>query len=96
MFPNLQFQDKALDLKYKPTFLIFLSQIKLMVAGLATFFQREEDVIVELVLIFLAMLLLSYYNFKYQPCLIKTANIWQTSGYLALTWVFGSFIFYFI
>jgi hypothetical protein len=87
MYANLQFQDKALDLKYKPTFLIVLSQIKLMIAGLATFFQQEDDIIVQLILIGSSMLVISFYSFKNQPCLITQANMWHTAGYGSIAWV---------
>ena len=38
MDPNLQFVDKTLDIKFAPTYLIFLCQGKLMIAGAAVFF----------------------------------------------------------
>lgn len=33
LFPNIQFQNKALDLKYDPTFVVILTQIKLLISG---------------------------------------------------------------
>ena len=33
MFPNLQFQDKALDLKYNPSFMVLQVQVKLIITG---------------------------------------------------------------
>lgn len=34
LFPNIQFQNKSLDLKYDPTFLVILAQVKLLIAGI--------------------------------------------------------------
>ena len=33
LFPNIQFQNKSLDLKYDPTFIVILTQIKLLISG---------------------------------------------------------------
>jgi len=33
MFPNFQFQDKGLDLKYDPSFLVLNIQAKLLITG---------------------------------------------------------------
>ncbi len=33
LFPNIQFQNKSLDLKYDPTFIVISTQVKLLICG---------------------------------------------------------------
>lgn len=35
LFPNIQFQNKSLDLKYDPTFIVILTQMKLLISGIS-------------------------------------------------------------
>ena len=88
MFANLQFQDKDLDLKYKPTFLIVLAQIKLLLAGISAFWQDNSDIGVRIGAAIICFLWMAVYNHKNQPCMIKKANLIHTISYIALIWVF--------
>ena len=40
--PQLQFKSKALDFKFEPSYLVFLSQGKLVLAGAVNFFSQER------------------------------------------------------
>ena len=51
IYPNLQFADKSLDLKYKPTFIILLAQGKLVLTGIAVFFPGEAYLLLSFTLV---------------------------------------------
>jgi len=85
IFPNLQFQNKLLDLKYVPSFLVLVSQVKLFMSGLAVLFGDS----IEAMLIFtcVAFGVLGVVSIRLQPCLAKKANIWVSCEYLVISWV---------
>ena len=39
LFPNIQFQNNDLDLKYNPTWIVILTQVKLLVSGTINMFK---------------------------------------------------------
>ncbi len=85
MYPNLQFQNKMLDLKFYPTFLIVMSQIMLFVSGLGCFYKTEPSVV--LCFLAISMLVMGLVCLKIQPCLVKRANLWFAVKYLLTGWV---------
>ena len=86
MFPNLQFQDRTLDLKFYPSFLVLLSQVKLFMSGLSSFYRK--DIYVVLLFTAASMLLLGVACVVREPCLAKKANIWFAAEYFLISWVF--------
>ncbi len=44
-YPNMQLEQAGCDLKYDPTFIVILTQIKLLIAGLGSFFPDEGDMV---------------------------------------------------
>ena len=42
LYPNVQYQNKSLDLKLDTSFLVLESQGKVIIAGFAVFFSRER------------------------------------------------------
>ena len=43
LFPDLQYADKTLDLKFKTSYIIFQIQVKLIIIGLSSFFLGFQD-----------------------------------------------------
>lgn len=89
MYANLQFVNKGSDLKYAPNFIVYLAQVKLIIAILASFFRRDvtAELIVRIVLSAASLAFLALLSYKQQPCIIAKANIWHTMGYLICTWI---------
>jgi len=44
-YPNMQYEQAGCDLKYDPTFIVILTQVKLLIAGLGSFFPDEGDIV---------------------------------------------------
>jgi len=99
-FPNFQFIDKSLDIKYDPTFLIVLGQAKLLLAGIAAFLDYELTpqqkiqfstdwqhlrALITCVLSALVFAAMMYYNRRVQPCIIKELNIYRTIAFMIPT-----------
>ena len=89
MYANLQFVNKGSDLKYAPNFIVYLAQVKLILAILASFFRRNETIqlVVRLVLSAASIAFLALLSYLHQPCIIAKANIWHTMSYLICTWI---------
>ncbi len=85
MFPNLQFQDKLLDLKFYPSFLVLLSQVKLFMSCLQAFY--ADQIYVVLIFTSVTMFTLGIICLRWKPCLVKNANLWYTTEYLLISCV---------
>ncbi len=85
MYPNLQFQNKSLDLKFYPSFLIVMSQIMLFVSGLDCFYSTEPSVALSFIAV--SMLVMGLVCLKTKPCLVKKTNLWYAVKYLLIAWV---------
>ena len=94
-FPNFQFQDKALDVKYNPSFVVLLIQAKLIITGLSTLFQSFDGSFANFPLILqtgstcIVLFLLSIASMKLKPCLIKKINLWDAGLYLIVSYMNG-------
>lgn len=91
MYPNFQFQDKGLDLKYDPSFLVLNIQAKLLITGFLSFFKPEtEDDINALIIrqigVAVCLLLLAFITIYLRPCLIKRINVWDIAFYFLAAW----------
>ena len=98
-FPNFQFQDKALDLKYNPSFVVLQIQAKLIITGLGTLFQSFGSDYADFPLILqsgstcVVLCLLSIASMKLKPCLIKKMNLWDAGIYLLISYMNGCALF---
>jgi len=92
MFPNFQFQNKVLDLKYDPSFLVLQIQASLLITGFVSFFKPSSSsdtgsMTTQLVGTSSVLLLLALASFILKPCLIKKVNVWDVGGYSLAAWV---------
>ena len=91
MFPLLQFSDRDLDLKLKTTYLVLLSQSKLLVSGLKVFLPYQLYFEYQLGFTAVILLMIFVYTLKEQPSGEKRYNLWSSFGYFFsfLTNLFG-------
>ena len=87
LYPNIVFQDKALDIKFNTTFLVLESQGKVIIAGFFVFFPKELYIWLQLIASIVVSGSLFLYCLKYRPCLIKFYNLWKTGGFLIPVWI---------
>ncbi len=84
MFPNLQFIDRSLDIKYDTTFLIIVAQGKLFLAGVASVFPTDRILVLSLILVVDACFVVL--NVVLAPCLITSINPVHTGSFVAALW----------
>jgi len=92
MFPNFQFQNKVLDLKYDPSFVVLNIQAKLLISAFTSFFKPvsnvdTENIKIQLIGCACVLFCLAFLTFILKPCLIKKANVWDISAYSLAFWV---------
>ena len=93
LFPNFQFADASLDIKYDAGFLVILNQAKLILAGVSSYYGKEIDGVettpsierfsayASLIIQITVFAFLCYYNYTSQPCLVKWFNIFRTLSF---------------
>lgn len=86
LYPNLQYQDKTLDLKYDTTYLVIESQGKLVLSGFAAFFASELYLPLKLAAYIVVCTILTVLCLAMKPCIVKSYNIWKAGGYTASCW----------
>jgi hypothetical protein len=97
MYPYLQFQDKGLDLKYDPSFLVLTYQAKLFLSGLAAWFAEGSNsattgsnngssLLVMLVVSCVECFMLAFLCWKMQPCLVRRVSHWRATSFAAAGW----------
>lgn len=89
LLPNLQYQDKTLDLKFDTSYIVAESQGKLIIAGVAAFFAKEKYILLQLGISFIVCLILAIITIFAKPCLVKSYNIWKAGGYCIAAWACG-------
>ena len=89
LYPNVQYQDRALDIKFDSTFLVLESQGKLLIASFGVFFKSEDWVWMKLSVMGTVFLCLFVLSLKMQPCICQSYNIVKTGVYLLPVWVCG-------
>jgi hypothetical protein len=87
LYPNIQSNNRALDFKYDPTFLVVQVQLKLLLAGFASFFVRESVQLIMLIGSAIVLLLLAILTNKMQPCYYAKFNSIEMGLYLMASWV---------
>ena len=87
LYPNIAYQDKALDLKFDTTFLVIESQGKVLIAGFYAFFAKEIYIWLQLIVSILVSSLLFILCLKTKPCLVISFNLWKTGGFLIPIWI---------
>ena len=89
LYANLQFINKDTDLKYHPQFMVYLAQAKLIFSSLASFLHSSDtSLIIRITLMAATALFLGIKSALSEPCLVKSANIFHTAGYLSISHVF--------
>ena len=90
-FPNFQFQDKALDVKYNPSFVVLQIQGKLIITGLGSLFAsfggNDFPLILQTTSTSIVLFLLAMASAKMKPCLIKKINLWDVGLYLLVSYL---------
>ena len=81
IYPMLQFNDSKLQIKFQTTFVIILSQTKLIITALTVFLPYQYYLKYQLVLASGALLFLFIYFTVEKPCLVTKVNIWMSAGY---------------
>ena len=87
LYPNIAFQDKALDLKFDTTYLVIESQGKVVIAGFYAFFAKEEYIWLQLIVSISVSIILFALCLKMKPCLIKSYNLWKAGGFIIPIWI---------
>jgi hypothetical protein len=87
LFPNIAFQNKALDIKFDTTYLVLESQGKVVIAAVAAFFAVERYIWLQLIVSIFVSGVLLILNLKLKPCLIKSYNMWKAGGFVIPIWV---------
>jgi hypothetical protein len=86
LYPNLQYQDKTLDLKYDTTFLVIESQGKLVLSAFSAFFASELYLTLKLIVYVVVCTVLTVICVFVKPCIVKSYNLWKAGGYAAACW----------
>lgn len=80
-FPLLQFNNADLDLKLNPTYLIILSQSKLLVSGLKVFLPFQLYFEYQLLLTSIILMFLGVYTMIEKPSGVNRMVLWTSFGY---------------
>jgi hypothetical protein len=86
LYPNLQYQDKSLDIKYDTTFLVIESQGKLILSAFSAFFASELYLTLKLIVYIVVCTVLTVICVFVKPCIVKSYNLWKAGGYAAACW----------
>jgi len=90
-FPNFQFQDKALDVKYNPSFIVLQIQGKLIITCLGSLFASfggsNFPLILQISSTSIVLFILAMASAKLKPCLIRKINLWDTGLYLLVAYL---------
>lgn len=86
LYPNIQYQDKSLDLKFDTTYLVLESQGKIIIAGAVAFFAVERYLWLHLIVSIVVLVLLAILCGFMKPCMVRSYNLWKTGGYIGAAW----------
>jgi hypothetical protein len=89
LYPNIQYQDKSLDLKFDTTFLVIEAQGKIIIAGVVAFFAVERYLWLHLIVSLAVLVILAILCGFMKPCMVRSYNLWKVGGYVAAAWCCG-------
>ena len=75
-----------MDFKYRPSYIILVSQLKLIIGGLNVFFGVKK-ILVVLIAGVVVMIVLGIYSIASKPCFIKKINYIDFAAYMCMAWV---------
>jgi len=81
--PNLQFNNKMLDLKYSPSFKILDRQAYLLNSGISVFYPGGYLAVTAQVVAVIALLILNEIS---QPCIVLSFNKWKSAALQMTLW----------
>lgn len=84
VYPNLQFADKSVDLKFDPMFMIFQQQTRLAIAGVVVVGHAH----LTMVMCFTGCVHLwqMVVNIRTEPCVVLSVNHWRTFEFAVQAW----------
>jgi len=85
-FPNMQRDQAGLILKYDSLYIVLLTQTKLLIAGLGSFFPDEGDVVTQLSLQAVILILLALYVKRAYPCKVYCFNVIESGFFFMAAW----------
>lgn len=84
IFPNLQFADTSLDLKFEPSYLVLYQQARLVIAAALAWY--PTDMFPALMAATVGNGILGIMSMKFRPCLVPAMNELCSMGFLAAAW----------
>eukprot|EP00656_Telonema_subtile_P021004 TRINITY_DN22055_c0_g1_i1.p1 TRINITY_DN22055_c0_g1~~TRINITY_DN22055_c0_g1_i1.p1 ORF type:complete len:756 (-),score=273.91 TRINITY_DN22055_c0_g1_i1:27-2294(-) len=85
VYPNLQFTDRTVDLKFQPTFLILLAQCKLVLSSVAVWLVDDPAALLITCIVLFAFL--AWLVHRVQPCLLRIGDDFRWLTYMLALWV---------
>jgi len=80
LYPRFQWNDEQADIKYAPTWVMVMLQMKLFLAAATTFFSRSPAIYLYTAMFWYAVM--TFYTSTTQPCPIPQINIWRTASFV--------------
>ena len=81
IYPNLQFSDPAVDVKFSTEWLVGLQQGKLVIAAATAFLVHDLGAF--LIVLCVVLVCLGTSVAVMQPCFVQRVNIWRSASYFA-------------
>lgn len=81
LYPMYQFNDSKLEIKFETTFVILLSQAKLIITAITVFLPYQQYLKYQLLVASIVIFMLFIYFIVNQPCMAIKVNIWMSAGY---------------
>lgn len=86
LFPQFQFNSRGLDIKYDTSYVVFVAQAKLFLAGVLMFFPAAGDLTVVLLASAAVCAVLAVVTATSSPCLVQRVNIWRSVSFGTAAW----------
>ncbi|EAR95963.2 transmembrane protein, putative (macronuclear) [Tetrahymena thermophila SB210] len=86
LWPNVQYQNRSLDLRYDPTYLVISTQVKFLLAGGTAFLAHPDVQVYYFAFSTILLLLFAFLTNKMKPCLLKKVNPLDMGGYFLCGW----------
>eukprot|EP00828_Plagiopyla_frontata_P006925 TRINITY_DN1314_c0_g1_i1.p1 TRINITY_DN1314_c0_g1~~TRINITY_DN1314_c0_g1_i1.p1 ORF type:complete len:463 (+),score=24.23 TRINITY_DN1314_c0_g1_i1:27-1415(+) len=89
-YPNFQFYNSVLTLKYERGWIILNSSIKFIIIGFTTFFKTPDGITISLISCTFLLFITAIIFLIYEPCHYQIINRFETGGYFIIFWCFFS------